>query len=51
MWVPAFCIRNAVMSFLLVPLTGKQYEMKEHRKQFPIPFFLQRGKQKLRFAG
>ena len=27
--------------FSLIHLTGKQYKMKEHRKQSPIPFFLQ----------
>ena len=25
----------------LIPLTGKQYKMKEHREKSPIPFFLQ----------
>ena len=25
----------------LIPLTGKQYKMKEHREKCPIPFFLQ----------
>ena len=25
----------------LIPLTEKQYEMKEHREKSPIPFFLQ----------
>jgi len=25
----------------LIPLTGKQYKIKEHREQSPIPFFLQ----------
>jgi len=25
----------------LIPLTGKQYKMKEHRERSPIPFFLQ----------
>ena len=25
----------------LIPLTGKQYKMKEQREQSPIPFFLQ----------
>jgi hypothetical protein len=29
------------MSVLIIPLTGKQYKMKEHREQSPIPFFLQ----------
>ena len=27
--------------FSLIPLTGKQYKMKEHREQSPIPCFLQ----------
>ena len=27
--------------FSLIPLTGKQYKMKEHREKSPIPFFLQ----------
>ena len=25
----------------LIPVTGKQYKMKEHREKSPIPFFLQ----------
>ena len=29
------------MSFLLIPLTGKEYKMKEHSNKFSIPFFLQ----------
>jgi len=38
---PHFAYEVQIRVNSLIPLTGKQYKMKEHRDKSPVPFFLQ----------